>query len=84
MNAEIMVRNQAATVVPDEAVVQFNNKNYVFVPTDSLQFSMREVQAGISENGFTVISGAALTPETKVVVKGSYTLLMMLKNKQED
>ena len=84
MNAEIMVRNQAATVVPDEAVVQFNNKNYVFVPTDSLQFSMREVQAGISENGFTVISGAAITPETKVVVKGSYTLLMMLKNKQED
>lgn len=84
MNAEIMVRNKAATVVPEEAVVQFNNKNYVFVPTDSLQFSMREVQAGISENGFTVISGAAITPETKVVVKGSYTLLMMLKNKQED
>jgi cobalt-zinc-cadmium efflux system membrane fusion protein len=84
MNAEIMVRNQAATVVPDEAIVQYNNKNYLFVPTDSLMFSMREVQTGISENGYTVVSGAALSADTKVVVKGSYTLLMMLKNKQED
>jgi hypothetical protein len=45
---------------------------------------MREVQTGISENGYTVVSGAALSADTKVVVKGSYTLLMMLKNKQED
>jgi len=84
MNAEIMVRNQAATVVPDEAIVQYNNKNYLFVPSDSLMFSMREVQTGISENGYTVVSGAALSTDTKVVVNGSYTLLMMLKNKQED
>jgi hypothetical protein len=47
-------------------------------------FSMREVQTGISENGYTVVSGAALSTDTKVVVNGSYTLLMMLKNKQED
>lgn len=84
MNAEIMVKNQSATVVPDEAIVQYNNKNYIFVPTDSLMFSMREVQTGISENGNTLVSGAGISPETKVVVKGSYTLLMMLKNKQED
>jgi hypothetical protein len=45
---------------------------------------MREVQTGISENGFAVVSGKGLTPENQVVVKGSYTLLMMLKNKQED
>ncbi|MFM9020140.1 MAG: efflux RND transporter periplasmic adaptor subunit, partial [Sediminibacterium sp.] len=84
MNAEIMVKNQSATVVPDEAIVQYNNKNYIFVPTDSLMFSMREVQTGISENGNTLVTGAGISPETKVVVKGSYTLLMMLKNKQED
>lgn len=84
MNAEIKVLNQTTTVVPDEAIVQYNNKSYLFVPTDSLMYSMREVQTGISENGFTSVSGASLSPDTKVVVKGSYTLLMMLKNKQED
>ncbi|MFN4974940.1 MAG: hypothetical protein ACK5GV_06835 [Bacteroidota bacterium] len=52
--------------------------------TDSLQYSLREVQTGITENGFTVVSGAGITTNDQVVIKGSYTLLMMLKNKQED
>lgn len=84
MNAEIKVKKQMATVLPDEAIVQYNNKNYVFVQTDSLSFGMREVKTGIAEKGYTTISGAGLTATTPVVVKGTYTLLMMLKNKQED
>lgn len=84
MNAEVKVNNPSALVLPEEAIVQYANRRYVFVQTDSLQFSMREVQTGISENGFAVVSGKGLTPENQVVVKGSYTLLMMLKNKQED
>jgi cobalt-zinc-cadmium efflux system membrane fusion protein len=84
MNAEVKVNNPSALVLPEEAIVQYANRRYVFVQTDSLSFSMREVQTGISENGFAVVSGKGLTPENQVVVKGSYTLLMMLKNKQED
>jgi cobalt-zinc-cadmium efflux system membrane fusion protein len=84
MNAEIKVKKQIATVLPDEAIVQYNNKNYVFVQTDSLSFGMREVKTGIAEKGYTTISGAGLTATTPVLVKGTYTLLMMLKNKQED
>jgi cobalt-zinc-cadmium efflux system membrane fusion protein len=64
--------------------VQYSNRKYVFVQTDSLQYSLREVQTGITENGFTVVSGAGITTNDQVVIKGSYTLLMMLKNKQED
>lgn len=84
MNAEIKVKKHMANVLPDEAIVQYNNKNYVFVKTDSLRFVMREVQTGIAEKGYTTVSGAGLTKDEPVVVKGAYTLLMMLKNKQED
>jgi cobalt-zinc-cadmium efflux system membrane fusion protein len=84
MNAEVMVKNQQANVLPEEAILQYSNRKYVFVQIDSLHYSMREVQTGITENGYTVVSGAGITPADQVVIKGSYTLLMMLKNKQED
>jgi cobalt-zinc-cadmium efflux system membrane fusion protein len=84
MNAEVMVKNQQANVLPEEAILQYSNRKYVFVQTDSLHYSMREVQTGTTENGYTVVSGAGITPADQVVIKGSYTLLMMLKNKQED
>jgi len=84
MNAEVMIKNQQLNVLPEEAIVQYSNRKYVFVQTDSLQYSLREVQTGITENGFTVVSGAGITTNDQVVIKGSYTLLMMLKNKQED
>jgi cobalt-zinc-cadmium efflux system membrane fusion protein len=84
MNAEVMVKNQQANVLPEEAILQYSNRKYVFVQIDSLHYSMREVQTGITENGYTVVSGAGIAPADQVVIKGSYTLLMMLKNKQED
>ena len=45
---------------------------------------MIEIETGISENGFTeIISKADLTGK-EIVTKGAYTLLMSLKNKEEE
>ena len=84
MNAEIEVKNKEATVLPDDALVRFNNQQYVFVQTDSLQFVMKEVQPGISENGYTQIINGVDMLKDKIVIRGSYTLLMMLKNKADE
>ena len=84
MNAEIEVKNKAATVLPDDALVRFNNQQYVFVQTDSLQFVMKEVQPGITENGYTQIINGVDMLKDKIVTRGSYTLLMMLKNKADE
>ena len=84
MNAEIEVKNKAATVLPDDALVRFNNQQYVFVQTDSLQFVMKEVQPGISERGYTQIINGVDMLKDKIVIRGSYTLLMMLKNKADE
>ena len=79
-----MLKNKAATVLPDEALVRFDNRQYIFVQSDSLQFVMKEVQTGISENGYTQIINGVEMLKDKIVTRGSYTLLMMLKNKADE
>ena len=84
MNAEIEVKNKAATLLPDEALIRFDNRQYIFVQSDSLQFVMKEVQTGISENGYTQVMNGVDMLKDKIVTRGSYTLLMMLKNKADE
>lgn len=84
MNAEIEVQSKDAVVVMEDAVVNFENKNYVFIQESGNTFKMQEVEIGYTENGFIeIISGSSLT-EKRIVVKGAYSLLMGLKNKAEE
>lgn len=84
MNAEVEVKSNAAWVLPEDAIVRFENKNYVFVKTAAKEFEMLEVQTGITENGFTEILNGQTLQQKELVGKGAYTLLMGLKNKAED
>jgi cobalt-zinc-cadmium efflux system membrane fusion protein len=83
MNAEIALKNNLQNVLPDEAIVSFEGKKYLFENTGKNKFEMIETETGITENGFTeIISKADLTGK-EIVTKGAYTLLMSLKNKEE-
>ncbi len=84
MNAEVEVKNKAAWVVPEDAVVRFENKHYVFVKKSEKQFELTEVQTGISEKGLTEILNGEALQQKEIVGKGAYTVLMSLKNKTED
>jgi len=57
MNAAIEVKNTRAFVLPEEAVVPFENKQYAFIKTGNNQFAMIELNTGNSENGWIEISG---------------------------
>jgi hypothetical protein len=73
------------SVVPEDAVVRFEGKEYVFIAKDSQLFEMLEVQTGTKQNGMVSLkpnSGLDFT-KTKLVTKNSYRLLGMLKNKAE-
>jgi len=72
--------------VPDDAVVRYFGKNYVFTTQDGKQFKMEEVAIGDSNDGFT-----ALLPkknidwkQTKLAVEGAYSLIGALKNRMEE
>lgn len=83
MTADIELTANNATALPEEAIVRFENKQYVFIAKGSNQFEMLQVQTGNTENGFTEIIGDNLTNQT-FVTKGAYNLLMTMKNKSEE
>ncbi|MBX9889093.1 MAG: efflux RND transporter periplasmic adaptor subunit [Flavobacteriaceae bacterium] len=82
MNAEIELKSQQSNVLPSDAIVSYENKNYVFVAKANKQFEMKEVTTGNTENGFTEIVSDDLS-EATVVIKGAYALLMKMKNVEE-
>lgn len=84
MNAEIEVKNNKAFVLPADAIVTFENKQYVYKVKGNNQYEMTEVNIGESENGFTeIVSGEKISTQ-EFVVKGAYSLLMSQKNKSEE
>lgn len=84
MNAEVELKSQKSNVLPSEAIVSFENKNYVFIANGNKQFEMTEVTLGITENGFTEIKESDTLKNKTIVIKGAYSLLMKMKNVEEE
>ncbi len=84
MNAEIAITNAKSYVLPEDAIVRFENKYYIFVKKTATQFEMVEVQIGNTEKGFTEIIKTENLNNQTFVLKGAYSLLMSLKNKSEE
>lgn len=85
MNASIQVNQRQVTAVPEEAIVTWQDKSYIFTTTAENSYTMTAIQTGMKENGYQEIqpqNGSSL-PE-KIVTKGAYTLLMQLMNKSEE
>ena len=93
VSAFIEESEKKVTALPSEAVVNFDDKDYIFIfekdkKEAGMPFSeyrMVEVKKGVSAGGFTEISA----PEglnidaAKIVVKGAYNLLSAKKNAGE-
>jgi cobalt-zinc-cadmium efflux system membrane fusion protein len=84
MNAEISTTSLNAQVVPEEAIVQWQNEQFIFTVDDKSQFTMTKVQTGVSENGMIEILSPGDLPQREIVLRKSYTLLMKMKNTKED
>lgn len=83
MNAEVEILAAVKNAIPDESIVTFEGKDYVFVETSKQQYKITEVITGEKENGFTTIVNDEDLKNKSIVTKGAYTLLMVLKNKEE-
>ncbi|MEI6575622.1 MAG: efflux RND transporter periplasmic adaptor subunit [Bacteroidota bacterium] len=93
VNAIIESSINKVTAVPAEAVVNFDDKDYIFVFVKDkeeggkafTEYRMIEIKKGVTDGGFTEI----ILPENfdvntaKVVVKGAYNLLSAKKNAGE-
>jgi len=83
MNAEIEVLSNNAFTVPEESVVNYEGKNYIFIAEDANSFQMTEVKVGITEGGYTELMEAESLKTQDIATKGAYNLLMGLKNKSD-
>lgn len=83
MNAEIQLAPKNVNVLPDDAVVSFEGRQYLFEETGNKKFEMKEVSIGEAKDGFTSILNAQDFMGKNIVVKGAYALLMKLKNVED-
>ncbi len=83
INAEVTVNSRFTIGLPNESVVSFENKNYVFEDLGNKKYKMIPVNVGISDDHFIEILKAGNLKDKKIVQKGAYGLLMALKNKTE-
>ncbi|MGE0569166.1 MAG: efflux RND transporter periplasmic adaptor subunit [Bacteroidia bacterium] len=84
MNGEIEIKNENAYVIPENAVVTFEGKHFVFSENSKNKFTMIEVTTGVTENGLLEVSSKnSNLSSDKIVLKGAYDLLMKMKNTEE-
>ena len=93
VNALISESDAIVTVLPNDAVVSFDDKDYIFTYEKNkeeagqafTEYRMVEVKKGVSGSGFTEVKlpeGFDLS-SSKVVTKGAYNLLSAKKNAGE-
>jgi cobalt-zinc-cadmium efflux system membrane fusion protein len=83
INAEVEIENQKALTVPEDAVVRWQGKFYVFTALGNNQFQMIEVKSGVKNEGFNQIFSNELSNSSPIVTKNAYTLLMSAMNNDE-
>ncbi|MFD2967806.1 efflux RND transporter periplasmic adaptor subunit [Sphingobacterium bambusae] len=80
INADVAIRNYEVNSLPQNCVVSFENKQYVFVKIGDSSFELRAVAIGESSDGLVEILDAASLTGIPVVQRGAYDLLMAMKN----
>ncbi|RXM42793.1 efflux RND transporter periplasmic adaptor subunit [Flavobacterium sp. YO12] len=80
INAEAEFENEKAITVPEDAVVRWQGKFFVFALSGNNQYKMVAVEPGTTTDGFRQIKSSTIDKSSKIVIKNAYTLLMTFMN----
>lgn len=80
MNAEVELKNKSAHTISENAILRYENQDYVFIQINKTNFEMLPVKVGAKENGMVEIENYPDVNNFPIVVNGAYSLLMKLKN----
>lgn len=91
LKASIETGSNKVTALPENAIVSFGGKDYIFIPSkseqnkESYRFEMIKIKTGGTENGYTaVIFPKNLNTDSQIVIEGAYDLLSKMKNTAEE
>ena len=90
ITASVETHNNSMTALPSEAIVQFDEKDYIFIfdrvkkenGKDITEYKMVQVKRGASDNGYTgvILPESFDIKKAKIVIKGAYNLMAAKKN----
>lgn len=84
-NATIEAGEIEANTLPEEAVVNYDGKTYVFVQTGENNFKLTPIDTARISGGLVQLSlPEGFDLNAQVVTKGTYTLISLLKNVEAD
>jgi cobalt-zinc-cadmium efflux system membrane fusion protein len=92
VSAQIAVKTQPLSALPESAVVSYGGKSLIYVlekkqaSPATYQFRQVEIKPGVRENGYVAVT---LPPDvnplvTPIVLNGAYSLLAKLNNSEEE
>lgn len=84
MNAEVAVKTDNTWLVPEAAVVRWQNEHFVFVETGNGTFDMERVAIGVAQDGKQQIFPEKDLAGKNLALKNAYSLLMKMKNSAEE
>lgn len=84
LQAEIESGKRAVMAVPDDAVVRYGDKEYIFVAEAKNHFRQVEIKSGKTERGYTEIMTTESIKGKPVVTSNAYSILMKMKNTGEE
>lgn len=78
--------SRKALAVPEDAIVNYMGRKYVFVSSKAKEFQLAQVETGNADHGFVELANAGNHDwgHTRIVIKGAYALLGKLKNKMQE
>ncbi|MNT05692.1 hypothetical protein D3C72_1403210 [compost metagenome] len=84
MNAEIQTTTSLGQALPEECIVDFEGKSYVFVSEGNRNYRLTAISVEEPQKGLAKVLNVRDFVGKKIVSKNAYTLLMQLKNSGED
>jgi len=84
MNGLVELAQQEALVLPSEAIVSADGKDYVLVQKAQRTFTLTPVEKGASENGYIQIKNGDALQGNKIVIKGAYAIWMEMNKEGEE
>ena len=84
LNARIIVNQARVPAVPSDAIVRFEDQNYVLQADAGNRFTLLAVEPGAEHQGWTEIKTEGKTVSgTKIISKNPYPVLAMMKSVDE-
>lgn len=86
INADIYSKPDSSLIIPDDGVVAFGNAHFVFEELQPGKYKMLEVIPGVhtADSRQIAFKDSSITADKPFVTSGAYTLLMQLKNTEEE